>query len=213
MRTLVLALIFSIPASICAPCAAADTAIFAGGCFWCVEADLDKVPGVTATVSGYTGGTTENPTYKTYEDGGHREAVRIDFDPATVSYRTLVDIFLRTVDVTDANGQFCDRGHAYSTAIYALDDEQGTVARAAIAAAEKALGRTIVTPVERAGRFWPAEDYHQNYYQDGSWILTRFGYVSRASAYKGYREACGRDERVKAVWGAEAYRGIPPNGH
>ncbi|ADZ72663.1 peptide-methionine (S)-S-oxide reductase MsrA [Polymorphum gilvum] len=192
--------------------AAAETAIFAGGCFWCVEADLDKVDGVTATVSGYTGGTTEGPTYKTYEAGGHREAVRIEFDPARVGYRDLVAIFLRTVDVTDAGGQFCDRGHGYTTAIYVLDEAQRRAAEAERAAAEQALGRPVVTPVEDAAPFWPAEDYHQDYYRSQERTLTRFGYVTRASAYKGYRDACGRDRRVKEVWGDDAYKGLPKAG-
>ena len=105
------------------------TAIFAGGCFWCVEADMDKVPGVTETVSGYAGGKTKNPTYENHERGGHREVVRIEFDPDVISYRELVVTFLRTIDVTDAGGQFYDRGHSYTTAIHALNEAQATTAR------------------------------------------------------------------------------------
>lgn len=202
-----------VASSLAAPLpASAETAIFAGGCFWCLESDMDKVAGVTDTVSGYAGGTTDNPTYKSYEHGGHREVVKVEFDPSKISYRALVDILLRSVDVTDAGGQFCDRGFAYSTAIYALNDEQANAAKAAIEAAQEDLGQKIVTPVESAAKFWPAEDYHQNYYRSEERTLTRFGYVTRASAYKGYRKGCGRDAQVRAVWGAEAYTGISHEG-
>ncbi len=143
--------------------AQAETAVLAGGCFWCVESDLEKLPGVRDVVSGYAGGETQNPTYKDYDRGGHREVVKVDFDENKISYAELVGIFLRTVDVTDAGGQFCDRGHAYSTAIYPLDETQAKQARAEIAKAEKALGGKIVTPVEAPAVFWPAEDYHQAY--------------------------------------------------
>jgi peptide-methionine (S)-S-oxide reductase len=192
------------------PLAAAgtETALFAGGCFWCVESDMDSVDGVKSTISGYAGGHTENPTYHDYNEGGHREVVKVEFDPAKISYGKLVSTFLRTIDVTDDGGQFCDRGHAYTTAIYALDDEQAKQAKQAIAEAEKSLGRDIVTPVEGPARFWPAEDYHQNYYRSQVRTLTRFGYVTRASAYKGYRKGCGRDARVRAVWGDQAYMGV-----
>jgi peptide-methionine (S)-S-oxide reductase len=193
--------------------ASAETAIFAGGCFWCVESDLEKLPGVREVVSGYAGGSTQKPTYKTYERGGHREVVEVDFDETKISYRELVDIFLRTVDVTDAGGQFCDRGHGYSTAIHPLNDKQARDAEAAIAEANRLLGGKVVTPVEGSARFWPAEDYHQNYYKSDVRTLTRFGYVKRADAYKGYRKGCGRDQRVRKVWGAEAFKGIPKAGN
>ncbi|NVK34329.1 MAG: peptide-methionine (S)-S-oxide reductase MsrA [Rhodobacteraceae bacterium] len=192
--------------------AKADTALFAGGCFWCVESDLEAVPGVRDVVSGYAGGKSQNPTYKTYEKGGHREVVKVDFDPAKVSYRKLVDTFLRTIDVTDARGQFCDRGFAYSSAIYPLTSAQAKAAKQAVSDAEKVLGHKVVTPVEGAVLFWPAEDYHQGYYKSSSRTLTRFGYVTRARAYKGYRKACGRDEQVRKVWGSEAYKGVPMHG-
>lgn len=192
--------------------AQAETAVLAGGCFWCVESDLEKLPGVRDVVSGYAGGETQNPTYKDYDRGGHREVVKVDFDENKISYAELVGIFLRTVDVTDAGGQFCDRGHAYSTAIYPLDETQAKQARAEIAKAEKALGGKIVTPVEAPAVFWPAEDYHQAYYKSQVRTLTRFGYVTRADAYKGYRKGCGRDAQVKAVWGSEAFKGPPKAG-
>lgn len=190
----------------------AETAILAGGCFWCVESDLEHLPAVREVVSGYAGGTTQNPTYKTYERGGHREVVKVDFDESKLSYGDLVAIFLRTVDVTDPGGQFCDRGHSYSTAIYPLDDAQARTAKAEIARAEKALGGKVVTPVEAPAVFWPAEDYHQDYYKSDVRTLTRFGYVTRADAYEGYRKGCGRDARVKAVWGKEAFKGLPKAG-
>ncbi|MCC5780125.1 peptide-methionine (S)-S-oxide reductase MsrA [Nitratireductor sp. B36] len=185
-----------------------QTAIFAGGCFWCVEADFDKVPGVLDTVSGYAGGSTENPTYRTYSSGGHREVVKIDFDDAKVSYDRLLEIFFRSVDPTDAGGQFCDRGESYSTAVYALDDAQKAAAEKAKQEANAALGGKVVTPVLGSARFWPAEDYHQNYYQSDERILSRFGLVKKKDAYKGYRKGCGRDARVRQVWGEAAFTGI-----
>lgn len=179
-----------------------EKAIVAGGCFWCVESDFESVPGVTSVVSGYTGGSSENPTYDNHE--GHYEAVRITFDSAKISYADVIAKFLRSVDVTDAGGQFCDRGNAYRTAIFALDADQKTAAKAAVADASAALGQKIVTPVLGAKTFWPAEDYHQNYYRSTEIVITRRGPKQKASAYKFYREACGRDARVKAVWGKEA---------
>jgi peptide-methionine (S)-S-oxide reductase len=175
--------------------AAAETAIFAGGCFWCVESDIDQVPGVSSTVSGYSGGTKTNPTY--YDHEGHREVLKVEFDPAKVSYDQLVRIFLRTIDPTDGGGQFCDRGHAYTTAVYAVGDAQLASAKAAKAEAEKQLGVKLATEVAPASAFTEAEDYHQNYYQVNS------------AKYKYYRFACGRDARVKEVWGADAYHGVP----
>ncbi|SFC80502.1 peptide-methionine (S)-S-oxide reductase MsrA [Tropicimonas isoalkanivorans] len=181
------------------------TAIFAGGCFWCVEADFEKVDGVGDVVSGYTGGTVADPTYKQVSRGGtgHYEAAMIPYDPDRVSYRELVDLFFRSVDPTDAGGQFCDRGESYRTAIFATP-EQATVAKEALAAAQTDLGQEIVTPVLPAQPFYPAEAYHQDYYKSGDLILTRFGPRSKAKAYKLYRDACGRDQRVKALWGSSA---------
>ncbi|MCT7376483.1 peptide-methionine (S)-S-oxide reductase MsrA [Chelativorans salis] len=184
------------------------TAIFAGGCFWCVEADFDKVQGVLSTVSGYTGGETENPSYRNYESGGHLEAVEIKYDDSQVSYEHLLDVFFHSVDPTDAGGQFCDRGHGYTTAIYALDDAQKKAAEEAKQAAEAELGQPVVTPIEPASAFWPAEDYHQNYYRSDERILTRFGFITKADAYNSYREGCGRDRRLNEVWGETALRGI-----
>jgi peptide-methionine (S)-S-oxide reductase len=173
-----------------------ETAIFAGGCFWCVESDFDKVAGVSATISGYIGGENENPTYQDHAQYRHREAVRIEYDPAQVSYEQLLHIFFRSVDPTDDGGQFCDRGFSYTTAIYAVGDEQLAQAQAAKAEAEAALGRPVATPVEAAPAFWPAEDYHQDYYQKNP---IRYSY---------YRSACGRDDRIEEVWGDQAFAGL-----
>jgi peptide-methionine (S)-S-oxide reductase len=182
--------------------AQAETAIVAGGCFWCVESDFEKVAGVSGVVSGYTGGDLKNPTYRNHE--GPYEAVEITFDPAVISYDEVIAKFLRSVDVLDAGGQFCDRGDAYRTAIFAQGAGQRKAAEAAVAEAEAALGDTIVTPVLDARTFWIAEDYHQDYYKSSEIVLTRAGPKKKANAYKFYREACGRDARVRELWGAEA---------
>lgn len=178
----------------------------AGGCFWCVEADFEKVGGVQGVVSGYTGGTVDNPTYKQVTAGGtgHYEAVQIMYDPARVSARELYDLFFRSVDPTDAGGQFCDRGDSYRTAIFVSDPAKKQAAKAAKAEAEKALGQKIVTPVLSAGPFYEAEAYHQDYYKGSKLVLTRFGPKSQASAYQRYREACGRDQRIRELWGNAA---------
>ncbi|MGB3503130.1 MAG: peptide-methionine (S)-S-oxide reductase MsrA [Mesorhizobium sp.] len=185
--------LLTLPAAI-AP-AMAETAIFAGGCFWCVESDMDRVPGVTETISGYSGGTSKNPTYQSHAD--HREVVKVEFDPAKVSYAQLVSTFLRTIDPLDADGQFCDRGHSYSTAVYAVGEAQLAAATKAGADAQAQLGQKIATEIAPAGEFTEAEGYHQNYYQ------------VNPDKYKFYRFACGRDNRVKEVWGADAYKGVP----
>lgn len=202
------------PLILAAACAAAatpaaaqqtDTIVVAGGCFWCVEADFEKVDGVVEAVSGFAGGSVENPTYREVVRGGtgHYEVVEITYDPAVVSERQLYELFLRSVDPFDAGGQFCDRGDSYRTAIFA-DEEGRPAAEAAVAAAEEELGREIVTPILGEAPFYEAEAYHQDYYQSGDIILTRFGPSSKATAYGRYREACGRDARVAEVWGDDA---------
>lgn len=182
-----------------------ETITVAGGCFWCVEADFEKVNGVTEAVSGFAGGTVANPTYKQVVKGGtgHYEAVQITYDPAKVSAATLYDLFFRSVDPTDAGGQFCDRGDTYRTAIFATPGQTAT-AEAAKAEAQAELGQTIVTPILGSAEFYPADGYHQDYYKQSGLILTRFGPKSKANAYKAYREACGRDARVKQLWGDAA---------
>lgn len=183
-----------------------ETLTVAGGCFWCVEADFEKVDGVIEAISGYTGGSKENPTYKQVTAGGtgHFEAVQIKFDPSKVSYESLLQKFLRSVDVTDAGGQFCDRGDSYRTAIFVSNPAQKAAALAAKTEAESALGQKIVTPVLDAKKFYPAEDYHQNYYKGTNLVLTRFGPKRQSEAYKAYRNACGRDARVQQLWGKAA---------
>lgn len=180
-----------------------EKAIVAGGCFWCVESDFEPVPGVIEVVSGYTGGKLENPTYENHD--GHYEAVEITYDSAKISYDDLIAKFLRSVDVTDAGGQFCDRGSAYRTAIFPMNAAQTAAAKAAIAEAEASLGTKVVTPVVPAGKFWIAEAYHQDYYKGTNLVLTRAGPKKQSNAYKFYRKACGRDARVRELWGDQAF--------
>ena len=188
--------------AIAAPDAHADSIVVAGGCFWCVESDFEKLDGVTEAVSGYTGGTVANPTYKQVTRGGtgHYEAVKIDFDPAKISLDEILHKFLRSVDVTDAGGQFCDRGDSYRTAIFATPD-QIAPAKRAISKAQSDLERAIVTPVLELDVFYMAEDYHQDYYKGQGFVLTRFGPKRQSEAYQLYRDACERDARVRQVWG------------
>ncbi len=177
-----------------------EVATFAGGCFWCVESDFDKVPGVVRTVSGYTGGTVPDPTYKRVSAGGtgHREAVQIFYDPKRVSYAALVEVFWRSVDPTDGGGQFCDRGESYETAIFANSLEQKQQAEASKRELQRSdvLKQPVVTPIEVARAFYPAEDYHQDYYKKSP---LRYGF---------YRYRCGRDSRIEELWGEDAFRGI-----
>ncbi len=171
-------------------------AIFAGGCFWCVESDFDKVPGVVSTTSGYIGGKTAKPTYAEVSGNGtgHAEAVEIVFDPAKVSYSQLVEHFWRTIDPTTKDQQFCDRGSPYRTAIFAQDAEQLNIAQASRSALEKSkpFKEPIVTQVVLANAFYPAESYHQDYY------------LKNPVRYKYYRSSCGRDSRLKQLWGDKA---------
>ncbi len=164
-----------------------ETAVYAGGCFWCVESDLEKLDGVGDVVSGYAGGESENPTYRNHK--GHKEVVRAPYDPSIISYRELTDYFLRHIDPLDDGGQFCDRGESYRTAIFYQNDAQKADAEAAVAAAEEELGEAIVTPVEALEAFWVAEDYHQDYYK------------KNPVRYNFYRTGCRRDSRVADVWG------------
>lgn len=183
-----------------------ETLTVAGGCFWCVESDFESVPGVLDAVSGYTGGRVANPTYNQVTKGnsGHYEAVQIHFDPSRVSRATLLNLFFRSVDPTDAGGQFCDRGDSYRTAIFVSNSEEKAIAGRALAQAAADLGQPIVTPILPAATFYTAEDYHQNYYKGRSIVFTRFGPKRQSEAYKRYRKACGRDARVLQLWGAAA---------
>ncbi len=182
------------------------TLVVAGGCFWCVESDFEAVPGVAGVVSGYTGGTTADPTYKSVTAGksGHYEAVRISFDPDRISRRDLLSMFLRSVDPTDDGGQFCDRGDSYRTAIFVSNPEERALAEQEIRKAEAALGQRIVTPVLEIAPFYPAEDYHQDYYKGQKLVFTRAGPKRQSTAYKFYRKGCGRDKRVLELWGTAA---------
>ncbi|AZQ69439.1 peptide-methionine (S)-S-oxide reductase [Silicimonas algicola] len=186
--------------------AAEARAYFAGGCFWCVEADFEKVKGVSEVVSGFMGGTVANPTYKQVTRGGtgHYEAVEVRYDPNVVSYAQLLNLFFRSVDPTDAGGQFCDRGESYRTAIFVSNAQEKAAAEQAKTNAQSDLGQKIVTPIRDAAAFYPAEAYHQDYYKGSSIILTRRGPKSQKEAYKFYRSSCGRDARVKQLWGSAA---------
>ena len=168
-----------------------ETAIFAGGCFWCVESDFDKVPGVLETVSGYTAGNSTNPTYKTHTKQGHLEAVKVVYDPSRVEYGELVSYFMRHIDPTDDGGQFCDRGNSYRTAVFVSDQEERTEVETQFAEITQsgALPAPIVTRVLDETAFYEAEGYHQNYYQ------------KNPARYKLYRVGCGRDKRIADVWG------------
>ncbi|WP_171132662.1 MULTISPECIES: peptide-methionine (S)-S-oxide reductase MsrA [unclassified Ruegeria] len=189
-----------------APAAGTETLTVAGGCFWCVESDFESVPGVIEAVSGFTGGSAANPNYDQVSKGGtgHYEAVQITFDPARVSRETLLNMFFRSVDPTDAGGQFCDRGDSYRTAIFVSDAGEKALAQQAKANAQAALGQTVVTPILNESTFYPAEAYHQDYYKGKKLVITRFGPKRQANAYKAYRKACGRDARVQQLWGSDA---------
>jgi len=183
------------PASSAAPALATATAraTFAGGCFWCVESDFDKVPGVLSTTSGYIGGSTPNPTYEqvSRKTTGHAEAVEIVFDPSKVSYETLLAKYWRSIDPTTADRQFCDVGSPYRTAIFTHDAAQLEAARRSLADLQKTKPFTepIVTRIEPAGPFYRAEDYHQDYS------------LKNPVRYRYYRSSCGRDARLEALWG------------
>jgi peptide-methionine (S)-S-oxide reductase len=172
------------------------TATFAGGCFWCMEGPFDRLPGVDATISGYTGGRTANPTYEQVSSGrtGHAESVTVVYDPKRVSYEQLLDVFWHNIDPTTRDRQFCDTGSQYRTAIFYRDDAQRKAAEASRAALEKSkpFKEPIVTEIVMAGAFTPAEDYHQDFY------------VKNPVRYNLYRTGCGRDARLKQLWGDKA---------
>lgn len=184
-----------------APAQKSEVATFAGGCFWCVESDFDKVEGVLSTVSGFMGGKTPNPTYKQVSAGGtgHAEVVQITYDPAKVSYQRLLDVFWRTVDPLDAGGQFCDRGDEYRTEVFTHSPEQQRLAEASKVALDASgrFDRKIATAITPASQFTAAEDYHQDYY------------TKNPLQYRYYRFSCGRDARVKQLWGEEAGGKVP----
>jgi peptide-methionine (S)-S-oxide reductase len=167
-------------------------ATFAGGCFWCMQPPFDKTPGVLHTTAGYTGGTKVDPTYEEVSDGGtgHAESVEVTYDPSKVTYQQLLDIYWHNVDPLDTGGQFCDRGNQYRTAIFYHGDEQRQLAEASKQALTKRFDQPIATEIVPAGPFYPAEDYHQEYYK------------KNPIRYKFYRWNCGRDQRLTELWGA-----------
>lgn len=167
-----------------------EQALFAGGCFWCMEKPFEALDGVISVVSGYAGGTTENPTYQDYGRGGHTEVIQITYDPARISYGRLLDVFWRQINPTDAGGQFVDRGHEYISAIYVKNDEQRRLAEASKAQLEagKILAKPVVTPILAAPKFWPAEEYHQDYYKNNP------------IRYNFYRSRSGRDDFLESTW-------------
>jgi peptide-methionine (S)-S-oxide reductase len=195
MVTLALALAAGVISGGALVAAAAEPAraIFAGGCFWCVEAAFDEVPGVIATNPGYTGGTLPNPTYEQVSAGGtgHAEAVEVRYDPERTSYRQLLAVFWRNIDPHDANGQFCDHGNQYRSAIFVVDAEQRRLAEESLRALATSglLSAPIATQITDAGPFYAAEEYHRDYH------------LKNPARYKFYRWNCGRDQRLKALWG------------
>ncbi len=199
--TLLLLTIVARPAAAeqAAPANGADElakATFAGGCFWCMEPPFDKLEGVVSTTSGYTGGRKSEPTYREVVAGGtgHAEAVQVLYDPKKITYAELLEVFWRNIDPTTPNRQFCDRGHQYRTAVFYHDPEQKRLAAESKKRIEssKKLDGPIVTEITEVGAFWPAEEYHQDYYK------------KKPLRYKFYRHSCGRDQRLKELWGDDS---------
>lgn len=180
------------PAQPAPKAAGTATAVFAGGCFWCTESDFDHIPGVISTTSGYAGGDVANPTYEQVSAGntGHIESVRVAYDPARVSYATLVERFFRTIDPLDDGGSFCDRGYQYRSAIFVANAAERRIAEAAAARAARELGRPVATLILPARNFYAAEEYHQDYYR------------KNPIRYRFYRWNCGRDQRIEELWGS-----------
>ena len=186
------------------------TAIFAGGCFWSIESDFDHLPGVLETTSGYIGGHVVNPTYQQVitETTGHREAVTIVYDPSVVSYAELLDTYFHLIDPIDTRGQFCDFGESYTTAVYAGSDAEIAMAEAAKAQVAAELGKPVATVIAMAPTFYPAEDYHQNFWKGQEMLVNG---LTREQHYARYRVGCGKNQQLEAIWGAEAFKGL--NGH
>lgn len=170
------------------------SAVFAGGCFWCLEAPFDALPGVIETESGYAGGSVPNPTYEQVSSGttGHVEAMRVVYDPQKISFEKLLEVFWRNIDPTDGGGQFCDRGPQYRSAIFFADPEEETLAKRDKARLEESRGMRIATEILPGAEFYSAEEYHQDYYK------------KNPLRYHFYRQGCGRDQRLRQIWGAEA---------
>ena len=170
-------------------------AILAGGCFWCIEHDFLKLPGVTGVVAGYSGGSRSNPTYENYNHTDanqpipHVEVVQITYDASRLSYDALLDFYVRHIDPTDGGGQFCDRGAAYRPVIFTMSEQERAEAKVKIEEVAKLISQPVAVEIAEAGRFWPAEDYHQDYAE------------KNPLRYKYYRWNCGRDQRIADVWG------------
>lgn len=191
---------------------AADTAvaIFAGGCFWSIESDFDHAPGVISTTSGYIGGHVDNPSYEQVvtETTGHREAVKVVYDPSVTSYEKLVDTFFHVIDPIETRGQFCDFGESYTTAIFVGSADEKKLAEAAKTEVAAELGKPVATLIKDATTFWPAEEIHQNFWRG----TERLGNgLSRMEHYARYRVGCGKNEQVEAIWGKDAFKGL--DGH
>ncbi|MDX1732916.1 MAG: peptide-methionine (S)-S-oxide reductase MsrA [Halioglobus sp.] len=185
-RYLLLLPLFTLPSITAAETA---TALFAGGCFWCMESDFQERPGVIDVVSGFTGGDLPNPTYSG-DHSGHFEAVKITYDPDIVSYSELLDAFWRSIDPFDDGGQFCDRGDSYRSGLFPAGARQRQLAEASLAAVRAQFPQqAVATEIRDAGAFWPVEEYHQDYY------------LKNPVRYKYYRWNCGRDKRLRAIWG------------
>ncbi len=185
-------LLLYLPLAVISLTARAETAVayFAGGCFWCTEADFEKLPGINEAVSGYMGGQKANPSYEEVSAGGtgHTESVRVSYDPAKVSYAQLLAYFWPSIDPTTPNAQFCDHGSQYRTAVFVQNATERRAAEKSKQAAAKQLGNTVVTEISDAGPFYPAEDYHQDYYK------------KNPVRYNLYRAGCGRDKRLHEIW-------------
>lgn len=184
-----------IVSGLCGGNVAAQTkdAIFAGGCFWCLEGPFDALPGVLETQAGYTGGQTSNPTYEQVSSGvsGHLEAMRVVYDPERIDYARLLDVFWRNIDPTDPGGQFCDRGPQYRSAVFFGDEAEEAAARASKARIEESRGFTVATEILPRTEFYAAEEYHQDYYR------------KNPLRYRFYRQGCGRDQRLRQLWGTQ----------
>ena len=202
MPRLIAALLIALLALPNAALAGQSTAVFAGGCFWCLEHDLEELPGVLEATSGYSGGEVERPTYRqvSSETTGHQEAVQVRFDPDQISYAELLRSYWRNVDSLDGGGQFCDRGDSYRPVIFTADDAQAQAAQNSAQAAAQELGvavSALKVEIRPSARFWPAEGYHQNYAE------------RNALKYNFYRFSCGRDRRLEELWGDNARNGRP----
>ena len=194
ISSLLASVLFAVLVSGSAGAAALEKAVFAGGCFWCMEAPFDKLPGVVSVNAGYTGGHKKNPTYREVSAGstGHAEAVQVVYDPSRIPYTALLAVYWRNVDPTVTDRQFCDVGHQYRAAIFYQGEEQRKAALQSKAALEKSrpFREPVVTEITPATEFYPAEEYHQHYYKKNP---VRYGY---------YRSGCGRDKRLKELWGS-----------